>query len=184
MDPRLQRLRAEISSAIAGLSPEQFTGHPPGKWCIAEVLEHLYLTYTGTTKGFSRILEAQKPQVTAPTWTQQGRRLVVLGLSYLPQGREAPQFTRPRGLPGEKVRAEIGLRIAEMDDMIASCEERLGKRRKLLDHPILGPLSGAQWRKFHLVHGRHHVKQIQRLRRGKLTISGNLPTETNRAPEQ
>ena len=121
MDPRLQRLQAEISSAIAGLSPEQFTGHPPGKWCIAEVLEHLYLTYTGTAKGFSRILEAGKPQVTAATWTQRGRRLVVLGLSYLPEGREAPQFTRPRGLPGEKVRAEIGLRIAEMDDMIAGC---------------------------------------------------------------
>lgn len=184
MDPRLQRLRAEISLAIAGLAPEQFTGHPPGKWCIAEVLEHLYLTYTGTAKGFSRILEAQKPQVTTATWTQRGRRLVVLGLSYLPQGRAAPQFTRPRGLPGEKVRAEIGLRIAEMDEMIARCEEKLGKRRKLLDHPILGPLSGAQWRRFHLVHGLHHVKQIQRLRRSELPVSGNLPMKKDRAPEQ
>jgi hypothetical protein len=33
-----------------------------------------------------------------------------------------------------------------------------------LDHPILGPFSIAQWRKFHLVHGLHHVKQIQRLK--------------------
>jgi hypothetical protein len=33
-----------------------------------------------------------------------------------------------------------------------------------LDHPILGPLTGGQWRKFHLVHGLHHVKQIRRLR--------------------
>jgi hypothetical protein len=35
----------------------------------------------------------------------------------------------------------------------------------LLDHPILGPLTAAQWMKFHRVHGMHHVKQMQRLRR-------------------
>jgi len=53
-----------------------------------------------------------------------------------------------------------------MDDMIARCEEKFGSSSKLLDHPILGPLTGAEWRKFHLVHGRHHVKQIRRLRQG------------------
>lgn len=88
----------------------------------------------------------------------------MLGLSYLPTGREAPQFTLPRGTPGETVQAEIGLRISEMDDMIARCEGKFGLRRKLLDHPILGLLTGEEWRKFHLVHGRHHVKQIRRLR--------------------
>ena len=166
MDPRLQRLQSEIASAIAGLSAEQLSAHPEGKWCAAEVLEHLYLTYTGTTKGFSRVVEAEKPEVTAPTWRQRGRRLVVLGLSYLPSGREAPQFTRPRGIPDVKVQAEIGLRIAEMDDMIARCENKFGLTSKVLDHPILGPLTGAEWRKFHLVHGLHHVKQIRRLSAG------------------
>ena len=166
MDVRLQRLQGEIALAVAGLSAEQLTWHPPEKWSAAEVLEHLYLTYTGTAKGFSRILQAEKPQVTAATWRQHARRLAVLGFSYLPSGREAPQFTRPRGTAGEKVQAEIGLRIAEMDDMIARCEEKFGSSSKLLDHPILGPLTGAEWRKFHLVHGLHHVKQIRRLRQG------------------
>jgi DinB superfamily len=166
VDVRLQRLQGEIASAVAGLSAEQLTWHPPGKWSAAEVLEHLYLTYTGTAKGFSRILEAGKPQVTAATWRQRGRRRAVLGLNYLPSGREAPQFTRPRGTSGEKVQAQIGLRIAEMDDMIALCEGKFGSSSKLLDHPILGPLTGGEWRKFHLVHGLHHVKQIRRLRKG------------------
>jgi hypothetical protein len=62
------------------------------------------------------------------------------------------------------VRAEIGPKIAEMDDLIRRCEEELGSRQKLLDHPILGSLTAAQWRKFHLVHGLHHVKQLRRLR--------------------
>ncbi len=164
MDPRLQRLQKEIATSAGRLTGEQWTSHPPGKWSAAEILEHLYLTYTGTIKGFSRVAEAQKALVTNPTWVQRGRRVIVLGLGYFPSGREAPPFTRPRGAATENVQAEIGLKIAEMDDVIARCELKFGKHSKLLDHPILGPLSGAQWRKFHLVHGLHHVKQIGKLR--------------------
>jgi len=165
MDRRLKRLQREIASAIAGLSPEQLSWHPPGKWSAGEVLEHLYLTYTGTTKGFSRVEESGKSMATKSTWRQRGRKWVVLGLSYLPPGREAPPVARPRGLPTEKVLAEIEAKIGEMDEIIARCEQKLG-RGKLLDHPILGPLTGAQWRKFHLVHGLHHVAQVRRLREG------------------
>jgi hypothetical protein len=50
-----------------------------------------------------------------------------------------------------------------MDRIIAQCEARCGKRVKLLNHSVLGPLSGTEWRKFHWVHGRHHIKQIWRL---------------------
>jgi Protein of unknown function (DUF1569) len=89
---------------------------------------------------------------------------VVVGLGYLPSGREAPPVARPRGIPPEKVLAEIGPRIVEMDAIIATCAQKFGVRKKLLDHPILGPLTAAQWSKFHLVHGLHHVKQIRRLR--------------------
>jgi hypothetical protein len=165
VDPHLQRLQEEIAAAVAGLSEEQLIRHPPGKWCAAEVLEHLYLTYTGTVKGFERVAEAGKPLATTQTWTQRGRTLIVVALGYLPSGREAPPVARPRGLLPEKVLAEIGPKIAEMDGNIARCEEKFGSRLKLLDHPILGPLTGAQWKKFHLVHGLHHVKQIKRLRK-------------------
>ena len=162
MDHRLKKLQQEIAAAIAGLAAEQLSWHPPGKWCAGEVLEHLYLTYTGTVKGFSRVEEAGKSQATTATWKHRGRTWVVLGLSYLPPGREAPPVARPRGVPVEKVLAEIVPKIGEMDEIISRCEQKLG-RGKLLDHPILGPLSGAQWRKFHLVHGLHHVAQIRRL---------------------
>jgi DinB superfamily len=166
VDPQLERLQQTIASAIAGLSEEQLSWHPPGKWCAAEVLEHLYLTYTGTVKGFERVAEAGKSLATRSTWSHRGRRLVVVGVGYFPPGREAPAVSRPRGVAREKVLAEIVAKIAEMDDVIRLCEEKLGARGKLLDHPILGPLSARQWRKFHLVHGLHHAKQLRRLREG------------------
>lgn len=168
MSPHLQKLQKELAAAIAGLTPEQLLWHPPGKWSAAEIAEHLYLTYTGTTKGFTRVLAAGKVITTPITWTQRRNLLIVLGFGYLPSGREAPSFSRPRGLAIEKVMAEllpkIADKIAEMDDTIARCEEKLG-RGKLLDHPILGPLTGVEWRKFHLIHGRHHIKQIQKLKK-------------------
>lgn len=164
MDLHLQRLREEIAAAVSGLAAEQLSRHPDGKWCAAEVLEHLYLTYTGTLKGFERVAAAGKPLATKPTLKQQARTWVVVTFGYLPSGREAPPPSRPRGLPIEKVLAEIAPKITEMDDCIASCEQKFGSWRRLLDHPMLGPLTGSEWRKFHLVHGLHHVKQIRRLR--------------------
>lgn len=163
MDRRLKILQHEMVSAMDGLSAEQLRWSPEGKWCIAEVLEHLYLSYTGTVKGFERVAQAGKPLATSSTLKKRLQTLIVLGLGYMPSGRQAPPVTRPRGISTDIVLAEIGPKIAEMDDTITRCEGSFG-RGKLLDHPVLGPLSGAQWRKFHLVHGRHHLKQIQRLR--------------------
>lgn len=167
MDRGLEILQKELASVISGLTAEQLRWHPPGKWSAAEVLEHLYLTYTGTTKGFSRVLAAQKAATTPVTWAQRRNKLVVLGFGYLPSGREAPSFSRPRGLVVDQVMSEIASKIGEMDDLITRCEHELGTGN-LLDHPILGPLSAQQWRKFHLVHGRHHVRQIRQRTRKKL----------------
>jgi hypothetical protein len=62
------------------------------------------------------------------------------------------------------VRNEIGAKLVAMDAIIAQCEARFGRHVKLLDHPILGPLTATQWRTLHLVHGRHHQKQLLCLR--------------------
>ncbi len=165
MDHHLARLQREIASAVSGLSPEQLIWHAPGKWSAAEILEHLYLSYTGTTKGFGRVIEEDKSLATKLTWKQQGQALVVVGFGYMPPGREAPPSARPRGLPPDKVAAEIGAKIFEMDEIMTRCATKFGSGTKLLDHPFLGPFSTNQWRKFHLVHGLHHVKQIRGLQK-------------------
>jgi Protein of unknown function (DUF1569) len=173
MDSRLEELTQAVESSIEDLSSEQLSWHPPGKWCAVEVLEHLYLTYTGTIKGFAKVLEAGKPLATRASVKQRVRTLVVVGFQHMPEGREAPANTRPRGLPVEKLRSEVGVKIAEMDAIIAQCEVRFGPGVRLLDHPVLGPLTARQWRAFHLVHGRHHVKQLLRLRDSVRQNQGN-----------
>jgi hypothetical protein len=168
MDPHLLKLQKEIGSAIQGWTPRQLQSHPREKWSAAQVLEHLYLTYTGTIKGFQLAASGQRSP-SKSTWRHRALRFVVLGLSHMPARRQAPSNTRPRGLAAEKLAVEIGPKIIEMDEIISRCERARG-RGKLLDHPILGPLTANEWRKFHLVHGLHHVKQIRKLRE---TLAGN-----------
>jgi len=54
MDSCLEQLLNAITSATRGMTVEELTRHPEGKWSSAQILEHLYLTYTGTAKGFER----------------------------------------------------------------------------------------------------------------------------------
>jgi hypothetical protein len=163
MDSLLEELKQALESAVQGMSNRQMNWHPAEKWSAAEVLEHLYLTYTGTIKGFERVLTAGQPIAGRASLRQRLRTLVVLRLNHLPDGRKAPKQTVPRGLNSETVRGEVVQKLEAMDGIIAQCEARFG-HGKVLDHPILGPLTAAQRRKFHWIHGHHHVKQILRLR--------------------
>jgi hypothetical protein len=166
MDPRLEKLKEKLESAVEGMSSEQLSWHLPGKWCAAEVLEHLYLTYTATIEGFERVIRKGKPLASRASMAQRALTFVVVGLGHMPAGRKAPAIVLPKGLSAEQVRNEIGAKMVAMDAMMAQCEARFGRRVQLLDHPILGPLSATQFRKLHLVHGQHHLKQILQLREG------------------
>jgi hypothetical protein len=171
MDFYLQRLQDAISSATEGMSPEMLSQHlEADKWSAAEVLEHLYLTYTETIKGCEKCLEAGKPLARVPTWKDRLRTLVVVRFGHLPEGRKAPKNAIPRGLAPEQVQSEFADRILAMDTVITHAEQKFGTDARLLDHPILGPLRAREWRKFHWVHGRHHLKQLRRLR-GRIVVA-------------
>jgi hypothetical protein len=163
MHPSLAQLKADLESSIGGMSVEQLRRHLPGKWSASEVLEHLYLTYTGTIRGLEKALAEGRPLATRASLKQRLATLLVVGYGHMPGGRTSPSVARPRGMDEEAVRSRIGGAIEAMDALIAQCEARFG-RVKLLDHPILGPLSAGQWRRFHCVHGRHHHRQLIGLR--------------------
>lgn len=163
MDPHLQQLRDEIESLTISLTTEELRWHPEGKWSASEIIEHLYLTYTGTTKGFSRVLTSAGASK-RPTVKQRVAAMIVVDFGYFPSGIQSPAVARPRGAPSQQVLAEIVSKIDEMDATMNTCASKFGSHAKVMDHPFLGPFSIAQWRKFHLRHGMHHLKQIQRLR--------------------
>ena len=164
MHPHLQSTRDAIDKATDGITSEQLSWHPDGKWCTAEVLEHLALAFGGSAKLLARVANDGKSAATASTFRQLFRTWVVTKREFLPGGRTAPAIVTPRGMASDQVLLTIRKNLADMDQAITACESKLGAKIKVADHPILGPLTVTQWRKFHLVHTRHHMKQIDALR--------------------
>jgi hypothetical protein len=164
MHSYLQRVQRAIDDAVRGLSLEQLAWHREGKWSAADILEHLSLTYSGTAKNLHRCLGSGRPSITPPTGRQRVAGFVVTGLRYMPPGRKAPAMVIPKGAAPETVLAEVRRTLAAADDAISRCEAQFGAGAKIANHPILGPLSARQWRTFHWVHARHHMKQIACIR--------------------
>jgi hypothetical protein len=161
MDSYLERLQKELEDTMAGATPADLAKSPAGKWNSGQILEHLYLTYKGTNQGIAKCLATGAPLASCATLKQRLQGFVVLDLAYFPGGRESPDRVIPRGLPCEEVSRALLPEIQQMKSGLADCESRFGPRTRVFDHPVLGPLTSTQWRKFHLVHGRHHARQIR-----------------------
>ncbi|HEY7354781.1 MAG TPA: DUF1569 domain-containing protein [Terriglobales bacterium] len=164
MDAILTELRNVLASAIEGMSKEELIRHPEGKWSSAEILDHLNLTYLGTIKNFERCLASGQSGASTDRHSKRWQRRLVTDLGYFPKGRKSPERVLPRGTPVHQLTTEIFENIARMDDVIEACAERFSRTKPIAEHPIIGPLTAKEWRKFHLVHGKHHARQILKLK--------------------
>jgi hypothetical protein len=161
MNSYLERLRRELEDAVGGVGPADLAKAPAGKWSSAQILEHLYLTYMHTSRGLEKCLEQGAPQATRATLKDRIATLLVVNVGYLPEGRKAPERALPRGMAAEEAQQALVPELQKMSARLDDCERRFGVRTKILDHPIIGPLTAEEWRKFHWVHGRHHARQIR-----------------------
>ena len=142
------------------MSQAEWRDAPPGKWSCAQIFEHLLLSYTATTKGALKALQTGKALGSRPTLLNRISTFYVTSLRSLPSGRTAPQHTTPKDGEGAASLRQFNDALVTMDAMLADAEKRFGSSVKLLDHPILGPLTAKEWRRFHRTHARHHMKQI------------------------
>jgi len=132
----------------------------PARWSPVEIVEHLTRSYSGTAKGFERCVEKGAPLATATTIKQRLQQFALIKLGYFPEGRPAPKHIIPTGdLDHNAVLEAVRRDLARLDDAAIKARQALGSG-KMLDHPILGALTIDQWLKFHVVHTKHHAKQI------------------------
>jgi hypothetical protein len=171
MNKWLAQIEGMLTSATVGMTEEQFVWHPEGKWSTAEVLEHLSKTYTGTVRGFEKALALNTSLATRATAWQVFARITVVGLGYFPRGRKSPEFVVPNShWTGGHAAKTIREELAKLCDVQQKVEQRFAGT-PVVDHPVMGPLTPAQWAKFHYVHCKHHMKQIATLRRQMATAS-------------
>jgi len=165
MNTWFERLKGEMDDAISGMSNQQLEFAPAGKWNTARILEHLALAFGGTAKAFEKQLASDAtPSPRAPTLYERVGTIVVTRLNYFPGGRKAPDGVVPTGVDAETSVRSFHENLERMDRSLAVAEQRWGNVDRVAVHPVLGPLTLPEWRKFHYMHTRHHVKQVKALK--------------------
>jgi hypothetical protein len=162
MDRYLERVAGLLHESAGHLSAVELAEHVEGRWSIAETIEHLARTFSGTAKGVERVLAAGTPAASRASLRSRVASLLVIDGGYFPTGRTSPAMALPRGIDPDRALPLALENVRLMDDALARAAEAFGTHVHLLDHPVLGPLSVRQWRKFHWVHTRHHARQIAR----------------------
>jgi hypothetical protein len=162
MDAWLDRLRKEITETTADLSDSDWSRAPRGRWSSAEIVEHLGRSY-GTT---AKMLELKMgvggpPQIRAAKIWEILLKVLIVDLQIFPSGAKAPDMVIPKGEPGPAALKRALGNLERMDAAIAAAEERWGSQ-PIAMHMVIGPLNAMQWRKFHYIHGHHHVLQMRK----------------------
>ncbi|WP_260738742.1 DUF1569 domain-containing protein [Tunturiibacter lichenicola] len=173
MNPTLQQLQREIAYSLDGLDAAQTQLHPPSrpdKWNIQQIMEHLLLSYSGTEMALNARLTKRAPTKAKPNIPQYLGQYTLIHLGYFPRGRKAPPLVSPiapttHPICGDDLTQAAADHLAQLDLLCAEAENLFGPTCRCASHMVLGPLRVEQWRKFQLIHGEHHLKQILAIRK-------------------
>ena len=164
----LERVVGQIAAELGALDAATAQIHPGGhdyEWTAQQVVEHLVLSYRLTTRALeSRLSKGRLSRNQTRTWLQWSLQIMILSLGYLPRGVPAPEETTPTPekfapMNGHQLSALLRQEMAAMDAQLDRCKGKFGMERVAM-HPWLGPLRVDQWRRFHVVHGFHHLGQL------------------------
>lgn len=171
LPPRLAELAEGIGEnrrttlrLVADLSEEEFAFRPAGGWSAADVLEHLTIAETGTSKVIRKVLK--EGQGTLPPYPSDDSVLAVRPRPARPDAlREAPDAARPRGGRGKEellaLAAESRAQTLASLAMLAAADPRSAE----FPHALLGPLNLYEWPVLIiLMHERQHHAQLGEIR--------------------
>jgi len=171
MNGCLDDLQRELHAMRAGLDALAVQQRPAGRsdaWSIQQIAEHLSRTYGATIAAFEdRMVKGRCTRMSASMKQLLGQ-FYITKLGRFPEGRVAPEAVTPRPAlaieSGDAIYERLAARIAAMQVLLARTERAFGPKRRCTSHMVLGPMSVEGWRRFHWVHGQHHLKQMAAIR--------------------
>lgn len=159
--PLLAELSTLVLGPLRGRGDGEWERGPAGKWTPAQIVEHLALGLEWSAEKF-RARRNHGPMARRPrTPAEQIAKLFIFGLRWFPPGRKAPERSVPAPTIS-RASAEAHF-LAGLEAWDQLDRELLPERRSNLfvKHPRLGDLTIEEWMRFHVVHARHHARQIR-----------------------
>ena len=150
-----------VLGPLAGRADTDWYQAPLGKWCPAQIVQHLALVFESNARTFESRREHAPMRRRPRSAVQLIGYWLVLRIGWIPRGWQSPTPTRPAEQP-ERVAVERQFREA-VQRFLALERELLPARGADLfaKHPVLGDLTLPEWGHFHILHCAHHAKQIR-----------------------
>ena len=156
----LDETRDRLIDAIAGLTGQQAHAKPaPGRWSIAEILEHVVLLEMAF---HSRVIPALR---TGPAPERDAETGDAMVRTRVPDRETKYQVPGPLAPTGRWNETECLRRFVDIRQRtIEFASNPAGFREHTVDHPFLGPLDSYQWVLMVALHSARHTAQILEVR--------------------
>lgn len=148
---------------VSGLSDAAFCHREEGEWSIAEILEHLVLAETGTSKVIRKVLKENAGKL--PAYPDDDTVLVVreTGRTREPM-TEAPEAARPGGALGKEEILRLAAQAREATRTSLEMLSGADPRSAVFPHPFFGSMNLYEWpHRIIRDHERQHHPQIERI---------------------
>lgn len=185
MHPVFQSAFREVAAELERFDTTSASVHPCGRphcWSVHQIVEHLVLSMDTTRKVLDeRVVKGRPGRNLQRSRTEWLLQLMILSAGHMPKGVGAPRETTPKtNMPMKGVREltqQLEDAIEALDGTLDQARHRFGMER-VGRHFLLGPLRIDQWRRYHVLHLRHHLKQMSEVRK---TLSVELLTKPEMA---
>ena len=150
-----------VLGPLRGRADSEWERGPAGKWTSAQIVEHLALGLALSAETF-QARKNHAPMKRRPrTPAEKIAKLFIFGLRSFPPGRKAPERTTPASQIDRASAEAHFLAAVEAWDQVDRA--LLPERRAdlFVKHPRMGDLTVEEWMRFHLIHARHHARQIR-----------------------
>lgn len=161
----------EIREELAHYDSTSANVHPRGVphcWTARQVVEHLELSLNATrTELEGRLAKGRVSRRAQRTRAEWALQLMVLSVGHMPRGVPATLEMTPKNGDDTSGMRDLAARleaaVEDMDKALDRARAQFGMER-VGRHFLLGPLRVDQWRRYHVLHLRHHRKQIAEVR--------------------
>lgn len=170
MEKGFQEICEAYRARLAGRSAGWCQAHPGDderQWSAQQLVEHLVLALSSAGRLLEARLQKRRPTRARATLLQRILRFNMLRRGRIPRGAPAPPFVRPGllhwpAMDGCELAEALREEMESQDALLNRCAAQFGEGAAA-SHFLLGPLSAKEWRRFHTLHFRHHLEQMDRI---------------------